>query len=117
MARADRVLLVLDASAGELEPAPELSARLPSGVPVTVVHNKIDVTGEKPSIHAASVPPRVRISARTGAGIDLLRSHLMECMGYAGADASAISARTRHLDALRRTRVSLEAATHQLEES
>jgi tRNA modification GTPase len=117
MARADRVLLVLDANTGEFEPASELSARLPSGVPVTVVHNKIDLTGEKPSIHAASVPPRVRISARTGAGIDLLRSHLMECMGYAGADAGAISARARHLDALRRTRASLEAATHQLEGS
>ena len=38
----------------------------------------------------------------------------MECMGYGGADAGAVSARARHLDVLRRTRGHLEAAELQL---
>ena len=115
--RADRVLLVLDTSAGERDPAPELIARLPSGVPVTIVHNKIDLTGDAAGLDAQGDQPRVRLSARTGAGIDLLRLHLMECMGYGGADAGAVGARTRHLDALRRARESVEAAQRQLEKS
>jgi tRNA modification GTPase len=117
MAHADRVLLVLDAAAGEREPAPELLSRLPDGVPVTLVQNKIDLTGEAAGVDVGNDRPRVRISARTGAGLDELRSHLMECMGFAGAESGTISARARHLDALRRARGSLEAATRQLEES
>jgi tRNA modification GTPase len=117
MARADRVLLVLDAAAGEREPAPELLSRLPGGVPVTLVQNKVDLTGEAAGVDASKDQPRVRISARTGAGLDALRAHLMECMGYAGGEAGTISARARHLDALRRARAGLEAATRQLEES
>jgi len=117
MDRADRVLLVLDTSAGEREPAPELIARLPSSVPITIVHNKIDLTGEAAGLDAEDDQSRVRLSARTGAGIDLLRSHLMECMGYSSAEAGVISARTRHLDALSRARASVEAAQRQFEES
>jgi tRNA modification GTPase len=115
IARADRVLLVLDASLEEREPAPELVARLPAGVPLTLVCNKIDLVDGPAGIDAASDPPRVRISALTGAGLDALREHLMQCMGYAGADAGAISARARHVDALRRARVHVEAAELQLE--
>jgi tRNA modification GTPase len=104
MTRADRVLLVLDASTGAREPPSSLLERLPAGVPVTLVCNKIDLTGEAAGIDDAAAPPRVRISARTGAGFDALEAHLMQCMGYAGADAGAIGARARHVNALRRAR-------------
>ena len=109
------MLLVLDGERGERDPAADLLAQLPPGVAVTLVCNKIDLTAEPAGLEAASDPPRVCVSAKTGAGLDALRAHLMQCMGYAGAESGAISARARHLDALRRARGHVEAAELQLE--
>jgi tRNA modification GTPase len=39
-----------------------------------------------------------------------LRSHLKDCIGFHPAAEGALSARTRHLDALRRARAHVEAA-------
>jgi tRNA modification GTPase len=101
IARADRVLYVLDAgvpaAAAELE-------QLPPGVPVTLVFNKIDLAGTPPGLEAAASPPRVYVSALTGAGLPLLRAHLKESAGYQDAESGAFAARRRHLDALRRAR-------------
>src|SRR5262245_44058191 len=114
MTHADRVLLVLDATLAEAEPSPAILARLPASVPRTIVCNKVDLTGEAPGLASADGNARVRISAKTGAGLDALKAHLMECMGYSGGDAGAISARARHLDALRRARAHFEEAERQL---
>jgi tRNA modification GTPase len=108
--RADRVLFIVDASdpsavaavAGDL-------AALPTRAPSTVVLNKIDATGSAPGIERGDVP-RVRLSARTGAGLDLLRSHLKDCVGYHPTGSGALTARARHLDALRRARAHVEEA-------
>ena len=66
LAVADLTLLVVDAT----DPAPldELLAEVPAGVPVILVRNKIDLTGEAPGVDAAAEPAVVRLSARTGAG-------------------------------------------------
>lgn len=112
IARADRVLLVLDA--GEREPAPEILAQLPPGVPVTLVCNKIDLEGASPAVRTDGGTPRVYLSALTGAGLDLLREHLKACVGYAGADAGLVSARARHVDALKRAREHVRQAELQL---
>jgi tRNA modification GTPase len=54
------------------------------------------------------------VSAITGEGIDLLREHLKECMGFQGADSGTVSARRRHLDALARAERHLQEARRQL---
>jgi len=77
---------------------------LPPGVPVAVVVNKIDLTGTPARIDAAATPTEVYLSAKTGEGLELLRAHLKVLAGYQNADGSALSARRRHLDALRRAR-------------
>src|SRR5690606_35516470 len=75
----------------------------------------IDLTGAI-SRHEPSQPPRIHLSAATNAGIDLLREHLKECVGYQGAGAGTLSARRRHLDALARSqRHLMEAARHLVE--
>jgi len=120
MARADRVLYLVDAGiAGsdhdedaEQNPAPwaaELE-QLPAGIPVTLVFNKIDLIGVRARLDETASPPRVFLSARTGAGLELLRSHLKASAGYRELDSGAFAARRRHLDALSRARQHVQSA-------
>lgn len=118
MARADRVLFIIDAAEDpDAHAFTEERARLPADVPVTLVLNKIDLATGIPMSDTVSGPPRVAVSAMTGAGLDVLRAHLRDCMGYQVADAGTVSARARHLDALARARRHVDAAETQLRES
>jgi tRNA modification GTPase len=123
MARADRVLYIVDAAnpmadarAGDIDStawARDLE-QLPAGIPVTVVFNKIDLTGSQARLDEASAPPRVFLSARTGAGLDLLRTHLKAAVGYRETESGALAARRRHLDALNRARQHVQNAADML---
>jgi tRNA modification GTPase len=113
LGRADRVLYVVDAGGGGSALEMQLQ-ELPPGVPVTLVFNKVDLTGAQARIDEASEPPQVFLSAKTGEGLDLLRTHLKGRAGYRSGDAGALSARRRHLDALQRARVSVEQAAETL---
>ncbi|HQX47927.1 MAG TPA: tRNA uridine-5-carboxymethylaminomethyl(34) synthesis GTPase MnmE [Steroidobacteraceae bacterium] len=118
MARADRVLFIIDTvNDPDARAFTEERSRLPPEVPVTIVLNKIDLATGIPLSDTVSGPPRVAISARTGAGLDVLRAHLRDSMGYQVADAGTVSARARHLDALARARRHVDAAEAQLRES
>jgi len=93
MSAADRVLLVVDDA--ESEPTiTALRAELPSR-PVTLVRNKIDLSGAP----GGASGDAVRVSARTGEGLDALRAHLRAAMGGDG-ESGLFTARRRHLDAL-----------------
>jgi tRNA modification GTPase len=116
--KADRVLYMLDAAAqaGESS-ASELAAELgelPKHVPVTLIFNKIDLSGAQAHVDESREPPQVFLSARSGAGLDLLRAHLKNRAGYRGGDSGAWSARRRHLDALARSRACVAQAAQTL---
>ncbi|MEA3107410.1 MAG: tRNA modification GTPase [Gammaproteobacteria bacterium] len=113
MQRADRVLYVWDASLGDPPPVAELE-QLPPAVPVVFVMNKIDLLGAAPRLESNGGLTRVFLSAQTGAGIELLRVHLKASAGYRDADSGALSARRRHLDALRRARELVQNAAETL---
>jgi tRNA modification GTPase len=116
IARADRVLYVLDAGTGDNDSDPwaaELE-QLPAGVPVTLVFNKIDLTRTPARLDDTTVPPRVFLSARTGAGLELLRTHLKASAGYLQSESGAFAARRRHLDALGRARQHVQSAADTL---
>lgn len=70
---------------------------------ITIIHNKIDLINEKPSLTQNADKIIIQISAKTGDGISILRDHLKECMGFNGANEGNFIARRRHLDALQRT--------------
>ncbi len=115
--------------------APDL-ARLAPDVPVTWVFNKIDLAGldaavspgaEAPGAEApdvvtlgardanaaalASKTSCIRLSAKSGQGLVLLREHLKAVAGYADPHAGVFSARRRHLDALDRARRHVDEAS------
>jgi tRNA modification GTPase len=114
--RADRVLYILDAAAPPLDWRAELQ-ELPPDVPVTLVFNKIDLSGAAPRADESLDPPQVFLSAKTGEGVALLREHLKTRAGYVSDESGALSARRRHLDALRRAKACVEQAAQTLTET
>lgn len=111
--QADRVLFMVDGTTTDaVEPAaiwPEFMARLPTTLPITVVRNKADITGEPLGIEDVNTHSLIRLSARTGEGIDTLREHLKQSMGFTSNTEGGFLARRRHLQAL-------ELATQHLQE-
>jgi tRNA modification GTPase len=94
-ANADAVLWIQDAT----DPAEDsLASSVPAEVPVLIVQNKVDVTGEPAG--RSDDPSVIRISARTGEGIDALTLALREMAGYRDQGEGAFTARARHVAAL-----------------
>ena len=114
LSRADLVLAVLDASAPHDAASAAFAAELPPGVAVLWLQNKCDlVPGTSPS--AVSLPGDVlAISARTGAGLDALRSRLRAAAGQDVGATGSFSARARHLDALDHCAAALSVASQRL---
>ena len=112
---ADRLLMVVDDCAGIGEEEHAWRAKLPAATGVTVIRNKIDLTGKAPAVLEGEWGVEVLLSAKTADGLELLRDHLKTCMGYHGAGEGCFMARRRHLDALERAGESLERAYYQLE--
>ncbi|PJC85131.1 tRNA uridine-5-carboxymethylaminomethyl(34) synthesis GTPase MnmE [Vibrio sp. HA2012] len=117
--QADRVLFMVDSTTTEAtdpkEIWPDFIDRLPDNIGMTVIRNKSDQTREQCGICHVSTPTLIRLSAKTGAGIDALRTHLKECMGFAGNTEGGFMARRRHLDALEHAAEHLQTGQQQLE--
>ncbi len=105
--KADLALLLLDSREGVTAHDQTILARLPDGLPVLRVFNKIDLTGETAGI---ATEDEVHVSARTGEGMALLQHKLLQRVGWQGADDSLYIARARHLDAIRRAADHLRTA-------
>lgn len=114
MAGADRVLLIVDDTHPSAAADAELLAHLPTGPARTVVRNKIDLTGRAPGACQMTDGTVIALSAKTGAGLDALRVHLKECMGFQNAGEGTFMARRRHLDAIQRAQAHLEVGREQL---
>ncbi|OTP71540.1 tRNA uridine-5-carboxymethylaminomethyl(34) synthesis GTPase MnmE [Caballeronia sordidicola] len=109
--RADVVLHLLDAREKLSADDTAISARFPAGVPVVRVLNKADLAGVAASASIAGDEVReVRLSAKTGDGIALLRDELLKIAGWQAGAESIYLARERHLIALRAAREHLATA-------
>lgn len=117
--QADRVLFMVDGTTtNATDPQdiwPDFVDRLPNNIGITVIRNKADKTDEQMGICHVSHPTLIRLSAKTGAGVDALKNHLKECMGFQGGQEGSFMARRRHLDALERAAQHLEIGQQQLE--
>lgn len=116
--QADRVLLMVDGTTTtEINPEKlwsEFMQRLPSHIPVTVIRNKADLTGETLGYSDVSQYSLIRLSARTGNGVDLLREHLKQTMGFSATSEGGFLARRRHLQALEQAAKHLDNGLEQL---
>jgi tRNA modification GTPase len=116
--QADRVLFMVDGTTTDaVDPAdiwPDFIARLPAKLPITVVRNKADVTGEQPGISEVNNHSLVRLSARTNEGVDVLRQHLKQSMGFDTSMEGGFLARRRHLQALEMAAEHLQQGKAQL---
>jgi tRNA modification GTPase len=106
---AGAALFVEDAQGGSAEDA-KLRERLPGGLPRARVVNKVDLTGEPPGREEDPAGVLIKVSAKTGAGIDALRSWLLDLAGWRPHGEGLFMARERHLVALREASTALERA-------
>ena len=117
MADADHVLFLIDTQIDPQARSFEAErAGLPVAVPVTLLYNKIDLlegTGAGVGTPGGPGLATLAISARSGAGLDALRRHLLDAAGYSPSEGGTLSARSRHLEALQRTAAHLSAAESQ----
>lgn len=128
---ADRILLVVDSSSDSVSPENAAGFLQSLGLDalsdnkslrrLSLIQNKIDKTGQEPTLVETdlgdSVMTSIRLSASSLLGVDLLRQHLKDCMGYNASGEGGFIARRRHLDALQRARQSLQQALEQLQGS
>ncbi|MBQ9619632.1 MAG: tRNA uridine-5-carboxymethylaminomethyl(34) synthesis GTPase MnmE [Neisseriaceae bacterium] len=79
----------------------ELLDRLPENIHQIEVVNKIDLREENPRIVHDHIRDTVYISAKTGAGLNLLKKLVLRQAGWQGENDDLFLARTRHVHALR----------------
>ncbi len=126
---ADRIILVLDSSEDEIALS-TLPAFLQSlGLDdlfaqaninrLSIVRNKIDLIGQKSTVRTLQSEhmaiTEISLSAKSQQGLELLRQHLKDCMGFSPSGEGGFIARRRHLDALKRTKSYLQQAKQQLD--
>ena len=118
--QADRIILMLDSSDPESADLStvrsEFLAKLPTTLPITIVRNKIDLNGEQASESEQGGYQIISLSAQTHDGIQLLRDHLKQVMGFQTGMEGGFLARRRHLDALEKAAEHLQIGLVQLTE-
>lgn len=110
--QADRILWVMnlfDENPHHTEIPPEK---------LTIIHNKIDLYDQEPRLEQHPTGYwMVYLSAKTGEGIALLRSHLKSSLGFSNTAENTFIARRRHLDALDRAQKHFELAELRLQQN
>ncbi len=114
MEQADQVLLLLDDRQGYTVEEEKILAQLPPKLTVTLIHNKIDLSGAQVAQDNRDNRVHLWLSVKDERGMDLLREHLKACVGYRGASEGQFMARRRHLQALEQARGFIEKGATQL---
>ena len=112
--KADKILLLIDAREPETE---DLLKTLPSNIDITKVYNKIDLLGIAPEIKQTENGYSCYLSIKTGEGMDLLKQHLKQSVGFNEATDNIFIARRRHIEALRKSHEYVASALNQLQVS
>ena len=98
--RADVVLQLIDSRSGITPADHAVAVRLPQGIERIVVENKSDLARQGAARFSAGGRVHLRLSAKSGEGIGLLRDELLRVAGWTGHGEDVVLARERHLEAL-----------------
>ncbi|MCI0749393.1 MAG: tRNA uridine-5-carboxymethylaminomethyl(34) synthesis GTPase MnmE [Nevskiales bacterium] len=99
---AELVLFLVDDREGITDADEALLKRLPTGVETVIVRNKCDLSHKPPARAEDDRRIVLRLAAKSGAGLDLLKSEILRLAGLADVGEGLFSARTRHVEALQR---------------
>ncbi|BBL34270.1 tRNA modification GTPase MnmE [Nitrosomonas stercoris] len=110
--RADLALLLVDSRYGVTTQDRSVLTQLPKQLPILTIYNKIDLSGKLPHIEEDASATSIYLSAKSGAGMELLRTTLLKMVGWQAniAGEGAYMARHRHLQALAHAKEQLEKA-------
>lgn len=109
---ADLVLCLFDVKQPDSGAIDLIRSHIPVNKPQLAIFNKIDLTGESPRIENEETSCTIYLSAKTGAGIELLRQKILDIAGWRlnQAGGGIVMARQRHLEALTRVKEHLLSA-------
>lgn len=107
-------LILVDAAHGITETEKSILKRLHAVSHQVWVHNKIDLSQSPPKIIEQSEGTHIYLSAKTGIGVTLLRSHLLHLAGWQAGGEGVYMARERHLRALAQVAECLQRAAENL---
>jgi tRNA modification GTPase len=108
--QADVAMLVVDVTRGMVDADCAILSKLPDKVKKIFIFNKIDLSGELPSARTLEDRVEIRVSAKSGAGLELLCSNILQAVGWRPAEEAQFIARERHLRALQQADVALARA-------
>src|SRR5690606_27095871 len=127
ISKADRVLLMMDSTTTETAPEQLLHAlyderglqqqatELLNSGRITVIRHKADLSTETIGLNNADRFPTITLSAKHNQGVDALRVHLKQVMGFDAGAEGGFLARRRHIDALNRAKEAVDNGRLQLE--
>ena len=112
---ADQILFVTDdpskSSTTDIkEIVPEFYDKIPQNINITYVHNKIDLLDERP----INKDNQIYISAENNIGINQLKKHILDNVGYTNQNESIYTARERHITAINTAFEHIKIAKEQL---
>jgi len=117
--KADMILLVVDSLDTKAQQNSSLENLWPPmikmpAVPVIIIRNKSDLSGEKVGINEKNKQTTINISAKSSEGLGLVRSHIKKVAGIDESIEGGFLARRRHLQALEQTNKHLQLAKEHL---
>lgn len=109
--KADVALLLIDPKEGVNAATEKILKTLPASLKQLVIYNKIDLTAAQPEyVPRETLADIIKLSAKTGAGLGLLKQALLEQVGWQGESEGLFLARERHVQALKTAQAELNFA-------
>ncbi len=110
--KADKILLLIDVN----DPEPDkLLKILPKHISLSIIYNKIDLQELAPAIVEKDNVTQLYLSIKKDIGMDLLKQHLKQSVGFDGTADNVFIARRRHIDALTKGQEFVQNALSQLQ--
>jgi len=110
--QADKILLLIDAN----NPEPEnIESTLPSNISITKIYNKIDLLNIPADIIENESGTKIYLSVKQESGINLLKQHLKQSVGFDSVTDNIFISRRRHIEALEQGLQFIQNALEQLQ--